>query len=87
MVYFFSVFITGVFFIIFTLFSLIFSYLPTFPTFFKEKYIRKKKKREENEKKKYKYKFQNPSKRWRWLAEVRKFIIEKEFLIEKINIR
>jgi hypothetical protein len=76
-VYFLSVFITGVFFIYFTLFSLIFSTLPTFPTFFKEKYIRIKKKREENEKKKIKYKFQTPSKRWGWLAQVRKFIIEK----------
>ena len=60
MVDFFSVFITGVFFIIFTLFSLIFSYLPTFPTFFKEKYIRKKKKREENEKKNINISFKTP---------------------------
>jgi hypothetical protein len=28
-------------------------------------------------KKKIKYKFQTPSKRWGWLAQVRKFIIEK----------
>jgi len=51
-VYFFSVFITGIFFIFFTFFSLISSYLPPFPTFFKEKYIKRKIKREKKQKNK-----------------------------------